>query len=378
LGRQVKAERDTHASICGGWDALDELIGLPQMSVVLDSLNITERTSVKNDSVLNSIGNTPLQKLNVSFRGQTYEIFGKLEFVNPSGSIKDRIAKYMIEQAERRGLLGPGSVIVEATSGNTGIALSMVAAAKGYKMLVVMPEHMTGERIKIMANLGACICLTPKNEGFEGAVARAADISKSDRHYFLTDQFRNPDNAMAHYHTTGQEIIQQAGEKIDAFVAGVGTGGTLMGVGKALRKNNEKMRLIAVEPDEAAILSGQKELRDHKIAGIGDGFVPEIVNRSAIDQIVRVRSEDAVEMAKRLSSNLGLMVGVSSGANVFASIMVLDEIGRDKRVVTVLPDRAERYFSTDLFLGDETQIRQCSMHCECPFYTHGLIPHLTP
>ena len=345
---------------------------------MLDSLNMTKVASGSHESIVNSIGNTPLQKLNVSFRGKTYGIFGKLEFVNPSGSIKDRIAKYMIEQAEQRGLLSPGSIIVEATSGNTGIALSMVAAAKGYKMLVVMPEHMTGERVKIMANLGACICLTPKNEGFEGAVARAADISKSDRHYFLTDQFRNPDNAMAHYHTTGQEIIQQAGGKIDAFVAGVGTGGTLMGVGKALRKKNEKMRLIAVEPDEAAILSGQKDLRDHKIAGIGDGFVPEIVNRSAIDQVVRVRSDDAVEMAKRLSSNLGLMVGVSSGANVFASIMVLDEIGRDKRVVTVLPDRAERYFSTDLFLGDEMQIRQCSMHCECPFYTHGLIPHLTP
>ena len=343
---------------------------------MLDSLNMTKVVSASNESVLNSIGNTPLQKLNVGFRGQTYGIFGKLEFVNPSGSIKDRIAKYMIEQAEQRGLLGPGSIIVEATSGNTGIALSMVAAAKGYKMLVVMPEHMTGERVKIMANLGACICLTPKNEGFEGAVARANDMSKSDRHYFLTDQFRNPDNIMAHYHTTGQEIIQQVDGKIDAFVAGVGTGGTLMGVGKALREKNEKIRLIAVEPDEAAVLSGQKDLRDHKIAGIGDGFVPEIVNMSVIDQVVRVRSDDAVEMTKKLSTNLGLMVGVSSGANVLASIQVLDEIGRDKKVVTVLPDRAERYFSTDLFLADETQIRQCTMHCECPFYmrTHSLPP----
>jgi cysteine synthase A len=193
-------------------------------------------------------------------------------------------------------------------------------------------------------------------------------MSKSDRHYFLTDQFRNPDNAMAHYHTTGQEIIQQVAGKIDAFVAGVGTGGTLMGVGKALREKNEKIRLIAVEPDEAAVLSGQKDLRDHKIAGIGDGFVPEIVNMSVIDQVVRVRSDDAVEMAKNLSTNLGLMVGVSSGANVLASIQVLEEIGRDKRVVTVLPDRAERYFSTDLFLAEETRIRQCSMRCECPFH----------
>ena len=330
-------------------------------------LNLTTVASGSHESVLDSIGNTPLQKLNITFRGQTYEVFGKLEFVNPSGSIKDRIAKYMIEQAEQRGLLNPGSIIVEATSGNTGIALSMVAAAKGYKMLVVMPEHMTGERVKIMAHLGACLCLTPKNEGFEGAVARANKISKNDQHYFLTDQFRNRDNTMAHYHTTGQEIIQQAGGKIDAFVAGVGTGGTLMGVGKALREKNEKIQLIAVEPDEAAVLSGQKDLRDHKIAGIGDGFVPEIMNMSDIDQVVRIRSDDAVEMAKELSTNLGLMVGVSSGANVLASIRVLQEIGRDKRVVTVLPDRAERYFSTDLFLADETRIRQCSLHCECPF-----------
>jgi cysteine synthase A len=334
---------------------------------VLGLLNLTTVASGSHESVLDSIGNTPLQKLNITFRGQTYEVFGKLEFVNPSGSIKDRIAKYMIEQAEQRGLLNPGSIIVEATSGNTGIALSMVAAAKGYKMLVVMPEHMTGERVKIMAHLGACLCLTPKNEGFEGAVARANKISKNDQHYFLTDQFRNRDNTMAHYHTTGQEIIQQAGGKIDAFVAGVGTGGTLMGVGKALREKNEKIQLIAVEPDEAAVLSGQKDLRDHKIAGIGDGFVPEIMNMSDIDQVVRIRSDDAVEMAKELSTNLGLMVGVSSGANVLASIRVLQEIGRDKRVVTVLPDRAERYFSTDLFLADETRIRQCSLHCECPF-----------
>jgi cysteine synthase A len=333
----------------------------------MNSLNMSEVPPRCNESVLNSIGNTPMQKLNVSFQGKTYGIFGKLEFVNPSGSIKDRIAKYIIEQAERRGLLGPGSIIVEATSGNTGIALSMVAAAKGYKMLVVMPEHMTGERVKIMASLGACLCLTPKNEGFEGAVARADSISKSDRHYFLTNQFRNPDNTMAHYRTTGQEIIQQLNGKIDAFVAGVGTGGTLMGVGKALREKNEETRLIAVEPDEAAVLSGQKHLRDHKIAGIGDGFVPEIMNMSTVDRVVRIKSDDAVEMAQNLSTNLGLMVGVSSGANVLASILVLQEIGRDKKVVTVLPDRAERYFSTDLFLTDKTRIRQCTMHCECPF-----------
>ncbi len=292
----------------------------------------------------------------------------KLEFMNPSGSVKDRIAKYMIEQGERRGLLKPGYTIIEATSGNTGIALSMVAAAKGYKMLVVMPEHMTGERIRLMTNLGAELCLTPKAEGFEGAVARAAKIAESDHRYFLTNQFSNPDNTMAHYTTTGKEILQQMGTKpIDAFVAGVGTGGTLMGVGKALREKHPKLRRVAVEPEEAAILSGSKDLHDHKIAGIGDGFIPEIMNMNQVDEIVAIKSDDAVEMAKQLSRNLGLMVGVSSGANVLASIKVLDRIGRDKNLVTLLPDRTERYFSTDLYLSGESLVRQCSKHCECRF-----------
>jgi cysteine synthase A len=288
--------------------------------------------------------------------------------MNPSGSVKDRIAKYMIEQGERRGRLKPGYTIIEATSGNTGIALSMVAAAKGYKMLVVMPEHMTGERIRLMTNLGAELCLTPKAEGFEGAVARAAKIAESDHRYFLTNQFSNPDNTMAHYTTTGKEILQQMGTKpIDAFVAGVGTGGTLMGVGKALREKHPKLRLVAVEPEEAAILSGSKDLHDHKITGIGDGFIPEIMNMNQVDEIVAIKSDDAVEMAKQLSRNLGLMVGVSSGANVLASIEVLDRIGRDKNLVTLLPDRTERYFSTDLYLSGESLVRQCSKHCECRF-----------
>jgi cysteine synthase A len=244
----------------------------------------------------------------------------------------------------------------------------MVAAAKGYKMLVVMPEHMTGERIRLMTNLGAELCLTPKAEGFEGAVARAAKTAESDHRYFLTNQFSNPDNTMAHYTTTGKEILQQMGTKpIDAFVAGVGTGGTLMGVGKALREKHPKLRLVAVEPEEAAILPGSKDLHDHKITGIGDGFIPEIMNMNQVDEIVAIKSDDAVEMAKQLSRNLGLMVGVSSGANVLASIEVLDRIGRDKNLVTLLPDRTERYFSTDLYLSGESLVRQCSKHCECRF-----------
>jgi cysteine synthase A len=287
--------------------------------------------------------------------------------MNPSGSIKDRIAKHIVERAEAKGLLRSGCTIVEATSGNTGIALSMVAAAKGYKMLVVMPEHMTGERFKIMANLGADVCLTPKDRGFEEAVARADMIAKNDSRYFLANQFRNSDNTMAHYRTTGQEIVQQSGADADAFVAGVGTGGTLMGVGRALREKRPDVRLVAVEPEEAAVLMGRNVVGEHKIAGIGDGFVPEIVNMKLVDQVIAVKSDDAVEMAKKLSRELGLMVGISSGANVLASIQLLGEIGQDKTVVTVLPDRAERYFSTDLYLPSERQVKQCSKHCECPF-----------
>jgi len=287
--------------------------------------------------------------------------------MNPSGSVKDRIARYIVEQAELKGLLKPGYTIVEATSGNTGIALSMVAAAKGYKMLVVMPEHMTGERIKIMTALGANVCLTPKDEGFEGAVEKADKIANSNNQYFLANQFRNPDNTMAHYYTTGKEIIQQVGYDVDAFVAGVGTGGTLMGVGKALRERNQAVQLVAVEPEEAALLSGRKDIKDHKIAGIGDGFVPEIVDNGMIDLVIAVKSDDAIEMAKELSRDLGLLAGISSGANVLASIQILDEIGQDKKVVTILPDRTERYFSTDLHVAGERLVRQCSKHCECPF-----------
>ena len=328
---------------------------------------VTVAKLVSRESILNCIGKTPLQKLSLQFNGHDYGLYAKYEFMNPSGSIKDRIAKFMIEQAESKGLLRSGATIVEATSGNTGIALSMVAAAKGYKMLVVMPENMTGERIKIMSSLGADLCLTPKEDGFEGAVARARKIAESGEQYFFTNQFSNADNTLAHYETTGREIIQQMDSNIDAFVAGVGTGGTLMGVGKVIREKNSRARLVAVEPEEAAILSGANILRDHKIAGIGDGFVPEIVDMNLIDQVIAIKSDDAVEMTKALSRQQGLTVGISSGANVLASIQVLEDLGLDKIVVTVLPDRAERYFSTDLYQSRERQVRQCSQHCECPF-----------
>src|SRR5208337_1970032 len=305
--------------------------------------------------------------LQVDLNGQTYPMYAKLEFMNPSGSVKDRIAKYMIESAERRGILKPDSIIVEATSGNTGISLAMVAAAKGYKMVVFMPEHMSRERIRLMESLGAEVCLTPKEDGFEGAVRRTEEVAAKSRHVYLTRQFSNVENVCAHYQTTGKEIREQVPESIDAFVAGVGTGGTLFGVGRALRDAYPDMKLVAVEPEESAVLSGDFHLKDHKIAGIGDGFIPEIVNLNEVDFVVKVKSDDAVQMSQVLCREYGLMVGISSGANVLGAIRTLDKIGREKVAVTVLPDRTERYFSTDLHVFREHLVRRCGPGCECIF-----------
>jgi cysteine synthase A len=305
--------------------------------------------------------------LNMELNGQAYSTYAKLEFMNPSGSVKDRIAKYMIESAERRGILKTDSIIVEATSGNTGIALAMVAAAKGYKMVVFMPEHMSEERIRLIENLGAEVCLTPKEEGFQGAIKRTEEIAKKSPHVYLTKQFSNEENVIAHFQTTGHEIIEQVKERIDAFVAGVGTGGTLFGVGKALRSVNPNVQLVAVEPAEAAVLSGEADIRDHKIAGIGDGFIPQIVKMDELHFVAKVKSDDAVEMSKKLSREYGLMVGISSGANVLGVIQTLEKIGRDKAVATVLPDRTERYFSTDLYELHEHLVRRCTPSCHCIF-----------
>jgi cysteine synthase len=320
-------------------------------------------------SVLDSIGNTPLSEMKVDYENDTWFFFAKLEFMNPTGSVKDRIAKYIVEQAEQRGELKPDSIIVEATSGNTGIGLSMIAAVKGYKLIIVMPEHMSLERRKIMSNLGAEICLTPTAESFAGARTRTEKMASRDPRVFLPRQFQNPDNTKCHYHTTGKEILEQInGRKIDAFVAGVGTGGTLMGVGKRLREANPDCKLIAVEPDEAAILSGCKNLEVHQIAGIGDGFVPELLDLKQIDWPDAIRSEDAIAMARQITRKQGMMVGVSSGANVLSTIKVLKKIGKDKTVVTVLPDRSERYFSTPLYEGKREEIiRCCRTGCENPF-----------
>ncbi|MBI4713178.1 MAG: cysteine synthase A [Planctomycetes bacterium] len=306
-------------------------------------LNIT-------DNLLETIGHTPLVPINLNGQaGKTATIYGKMEFFNPSGSVKDRIAKHIIEMAEKRGILKKDSIIVEATSGNTGIAFSMVGAARGYKVVIIMPEHMSKERIQIMRAFGAKVILTPKSGGFTLPVERTRQMAARNPKVFLPCQFSNVDNTEIHRVTTGREIIIQTKGKVDAFVAGIGTGGTIMGVAEALKEAGIKARIIAVEPTESAILSGEQEMCAHSIQGIGDGFIPEIVNTKKIDEVVKVKSTDAVKMSKRLIQELGMPVGISSGANYYAARKVAAKLGPGKAVVTIMADRMERYFSTDLF-----------------------------
>jgi len=320
-------------------------------------------------SILDCIGNTPMMEMNIRREDQDWHFFAKLEFMNPSGSVKDRIAKYIIEKAEKNGQLKADSIIAEATSGNTGIGLAMVCAAKGYKLVICMPEHMSVERRKIMLNLGAEICLTPMSDGFSGSRAKTVIMARRDPRVFLTRQFQNEDNTECHYQTTGREIIDQIGDPvIDAFVAGVGTGGTIMGVGKRLREVNPSCQIVAVEPAESAVITTGSGFAPHKIQGIGDGFIPELLDVKRLDWTEVIKSDDAVAMAQDLCHKFGMMVGISSGANVLAAINVLKKIGPDKTVVTVLADRSERYFSTDLYeCGTKGVVRQCSKGCEDPF-----------
>lgn len=298
--------------------------------------------------MLAAIGNTPLIEIPAEDNGQAARVFAKCEFMNPSGSVKDRIAKYIVEEAERRGGLRPGMSILEVTSGNTGIAFAMVAAAKGYRMIVLMPEHMSVERRMIMTALGAEVILTPKEEGFLGALTRSKELAAQDKNIFLPRQFENEDNVAAHRLFTGQEILKQTGGEVDAFVAGVGTGGTLMGVARAFADAGVNAEILAVEPAEAAVLSGGKP-GPHKIQGLGDGFVPNLIDKTLITGVETVSSDEACITTRRLMVRLGILVGISSGCNVAAARRVARRLGPGKTVVTVLPDRGERYFSTDLF-----------------------------
>ena len=295
-------------------------------------------------SILDCIGRTPLLSLEKSTK---VNIFAKLEFLNPGGSIKDRIANYMIEEAERRGDLKPGMTIVEPTSGNTGIGLALAGVQKGYRVIIVMPENMSEERKKIINALGAELITTPAEESIEGCLKKVDEIQSRDAAVFVPHQFENPDNPRIHYLTTATEIWEDLQGRMDMFVSGLGSGGTLAGVGKFLKEKDPRVKIIAVEPKNVSALLGH-EPGLHKIQGIGDGFVPSVLDPKLIDEVVEVTDDDAIETARMLARSQGLLVGTSAGANVWASM----EVGRRHRpdavVATILPDRAERYFSTSL------------------------------
>ncbi|MFQ5866885.1 MAG: cysteine synthase A [bacterium] len=300
------------------------------------------------DNVIELIGSTPMVKLDRVGAVRGAHILGKLELANPGGSVKDRIGLSMVEAAERNGYLKRGATIVEPTSGNTGIGLALVAAVKGYRLILVMPDNMSIERRQLFQAYGAKILLTPGSQGMLGAVKKAEELVRENRDYFMPQQFNNPANPHIHYRTTGEEIWRQIGGRIDAFVAGVGTGGTLTGVGRLLKRKNPGIKIIAVEPEDCSVLSGGKP-GPHKIQGIGAGFVPEVLDVELLDGVIKVSGEDAKRMAKRLAREEGLLVGISSGANVWASLQVAKKLGKGKTVVTVLADSGDRYLSTDLF-----------------------------
>lgn len=290
------------------------------------------------------IGATPMIKLTSLTDSNSATIYAKLEMFNPGGSVKDRIALAMIEDAEKKGLITKGGTVIEATSGNTGIGLAMVCASKGYRCIITMPESMSLERVYILKNYGAEVILTNAADGMAGSINKAKQILSKTPNSFMASQFSNPANPEIHRKTTAQEIIGILGSKIEAFVAGVGTGGTITGVGETLKKLNKDIKIIAVEPASSAVLSG-KPPGPHKIQGIGAGFIPEILNRKIIDEIITVEDSDAYEESVYISKKCGLSVGISSGAAFWAAKQVALRIGKGKTVVTVFPDSGERYFS---------------------------------
>ncbi|MHA2080036.1 MAG: cysteine synthase A [Candidatus Thorarchaeota archaeon] len=308
------------------------------------------------DSILSLVGNTPIVRLQRIGRNTNCELLVKLESFNPMASVKDRIAKSMIEAAEKRKQIREGITIIEPTSGNTGIGLAMVAAAKGYSLVLVMPDTMSHERRRILTALGAELILTPGSEGMPGAIAKAEEIVSHDSaKFFIPQQFRNPANPQIHIETTAKEILEATEGNLDCFVTGVGTGGTVTGVGQVLKKDIKGIRIVAVEPEESPMLS-KGEKGPHKIQGIGAGFVPEVFDRSVVDEIMTVSYESAVTITRLLARQEGIFVGVSSGAALSAALESAKRIGEGKRVLTILPDTGERYLSTDLFAEESNQI----------------------
>lgn len=300
------------------------------------------------DDIIETVGRTPLVRLNKLNEGNA-EILLKLESFNPCGSVKDRIGMAMIEAAEKQGIIDRHTTLVEPTSGNTGIGLAFVCAVKGYKLILVMPESMSVERRKLLRHFGAEIVLTPASEGMKGAVDHAKHLVSNTRNMIMLQQFDNPANPEIHRRTTAEEIWADTDGKVDIFVAGVGTGGTITGVGQVLKKYKPDVKVVAVEPADSPVLSGGKA-GPHKIQGIGAGFVPVVFDRNVVDEIVCVKNEDAINIAKQLAAKEGILAGISSGANVFAAMQFAKrQENSDKTIVTIICDTGERYISTELF-----------------------------
>jgi cysteine synthase A len=302
--------------------------------------------------ITETIGNTPLVRLNRVTEGLEATVLAKLEFFNPLASVKDRIGVSMIEAAEEKGLIDADTVVLEPTSGNTGIALAFVCAAKGYKLVLTMPDTMSLERRRLLQALGAELILTPGGEGMAGAVQQAEDLAAQDSRYFIPQQFRNPANPEIHRRTTAEEIWRDTGGEVDIVVAGVGTGGTITGVAEVLKDRKSGFQAVAVEPATSPVLSGGGP-GPHKIQGIGAGFVPEVLDQDLIDEVIRVKDEDAASTARRLATEEGILVGISSGAAVFAALEVASRPeSAGCLIVVILPDTGERYLSTGLFNGE--------------------------
>lgn len=300
------------------------------------------------NSVIDLIGQTPIVKLNKLQSENSADIYLKLEYFNPGSSVKDRIALAMIETAEKTGNLKPGDTIIEPTSGNTGIGLAMVAAAKGYKSILVMPETMSLERRNLLRAYGAELVLTPGPEGMKGAIAKATELSK-EKGYFIPQQFENEANPEVHRNTTGPEIVEAFGDEgLDAFVAGIGTGGTITGAGEVLREKYPDIKIYAVEPADSPVLSGGTP-GPHKIQGIGAGFVPSILNTDLYDEIIQVNTEESFDYARRAAKEEGILGGISSGGAIAAAIKVADKLGKGKKVLAIIPSNGERYLSTPLY-----------------------------
>lgn len=305
-------------------------------------------------SVTELIGDTPLVRLNRLVPEGSAEVYVKLEYQNPGASVKDRIAISMIEVAEAEGLIKPGDTIVEPTSGNTGIGLALVAAAKGYNAILVMPETMSIERRNLLRAYGASLVLTPGSEGMNGAVRKAEELVAENANYFMPQQFKNQANVKIHRETTGPEIVEAINSldgKLDAFVAGIGTGGTISGAGEVLKGAFPNIKIVAVEPSASPLLSGGSP-GPHKIQGIGANFIPDILNREVYDQVITIENDDAFEYARRAAKEEGILCGISSGAAISAALQVAKELGAGKRVVAIVPSNGERYLSTPLFNFD--------------------------